>query len=277
MNPMRRASSFVPPILPLLLLPWAAEANKVRVGEELQRLSAIHGFSVVGLETTEDATARAGGEELYPRLRRLLEGFDHVIVQTPGGGVDRVIVMGETVPFVPVPRSAGGAPGQGGSGSKPPAGDIVLDTERRGTQHSVNVSLEGAGGKRVSRSLLIDTGADFVVLPASLVASLGIAPAQLRRDEMQTANGKVRARVGVIPAVWLGDRRIPDVLAAFIDDGKLGNNGLLGMSVLGRYTMTIDDEAGRLTLASKSADRGRVKESGAEEAQADPETGAPEE
>ena len=51
---------------------------------------------------------------------------------------------------------------------------IELKTTRRGTQHAVQISLEGADGKRVSRELLVDTGADFVVLPASLLSALGI-------------------------------------------------------------------------------------------------------
>jgi hypothetical protein len=35
---------------------------------------------------------------------------------------------------------------------------------------------------------------------------------------------------------------------AFLDDDKLGGNGLLGMSVLGRYQLTIDDEHDLVTL-----------------------------
>lgn len=237
----------------LLLLSSVAMAGKVSVGDELERLSSSHGFAVVGLQTTEGADGRADGDELYPRLRRLLENFDHVIVQSPGGGVERVIILGEKVPFVPVPRAAGS--GSDGGHAEVPAvgGDIVVKTERRGTQHSVDASLEGKAGKRISRSLLVDTGADFVVLPSTMLPALGLAPNTLKQREMQTANGTVTARVGTIPAVWLGEHRIAGVEVAFIDDEKLGSNGLLGMSVLSRYTMTIDDEAGRLTLADKTA------------------------
>ena len=38
---------------------------------------------------------------------------------------------------------------------------------------------------------------------------------------------------------------------AFLDDDKLGGTGLLGMSVLGGYQMTIDDEQGTLTLTRR--------------------------
>jgi clan AA aspartic protease (TIGR02281 family) len=240
-------------IIGVVLLPLTAEAEKVLVVEELERLSDVHGFHVVGLEAVEEGMGRAEGDELLPRLRRLLESFDHVIVQSPQGGVERVIVLGEKMPFVPAPRSTAAESEEEGSAVQTDDGGIVLGTERRGTQHAVKVSLEGPGGRRMSRSLLIDTGADFVVLPTSLVSDLRMSADELEERDMQTANGRVKARVGTLPAVWLGRQRVPEVVAAFIDDDKLGNGGLLGMSVLSRYTMTIDDEAGQLTLAAKGA------------------------
>ena len=140
-------------------------------------------------------------------------------------------------------------------GGPPGTGHIELKTSRRGTQHAVQVSLEGEGGKRVSRELLVDTGADFLVLPSSLLGALGIPADGLRPSEMQTANGKVQARIGSLPAIWLGQNRIENVRAAFLEDAKLGNSGLLGMSVLSRFTLTIDDKAGRLTLDTKGGAR----------------------
>lgn len=261
----------------LLLMSLSAMAARLPVDEELERLSAIHGFKVVGIEATEEAVGRVSSDELYPRLRRLLEDFDYVIVQAPSGGIDRVIVLGEKVPFVHVPPMIAGTDEGASSGS---GADIAIKTQRRGSQHMVQVSLEGNGGKRMSRSLLIDTGADFVVLPASLISRLGIAPNGLRARDMQTANGQVKARVGRIPAVWIGEQRIPDVQVAFIDDRKLGNSGLLGMSVLGRFTMTIDDEAGSLRLADKGAARKDTEESeapgeGKTATRDDPESPAP--
>jgi hypothetical protein len=42
-----------------------------------------------------------------------------------------------------------------------------------------------------------------------------------------------------------------NVAVAFLDDDKLGNAGLLGMSVLGRYQLTIDDQENRITLTGR--------------------------
>ena len=44
---------------------------------------------------------------------------------------------------------------------------------------------------------------------------------------------------------------VADIEVAFLDDDKLGGGGLLGMSVLGRYQMTIDDEHDKLTLIQR--------------------------
>ncbi|NCA90229.1 MAG: hypothetical protein EOM92_15370 [Gammaproteobacteria bacterium] len=228
----------------------AGVQTRVPVGEELKRLSAAHGFTLVGAGAiAEEARGRASGEELYPRLRKLLVDFDHIIVQKPDGGVERVIILGEKAAYVPppTPTPAGGAPA---------SGHIELKTTRRGTQHAVQISLEGAGGKRMTRELLVDTGADFVVLPASLLSQLGIDGEGLRPSEMQTANGKVQARIASLPAVWLGQSRIENVRAAFLEDQMLGNSGLLGMSVLSRFTLTIDDKGNRLTLDAKGGGQG---------------------
>jgi aspartyl protease family protein len=233
---------------------WTATAAPlVNVEEELQRLMTRHGFEVRGIEQTAEMEGRAEGAELVPRLRVLLDGFDHVIVQTDNGGVDRVIILGEKVAVVLPPVSEGegsGFPSDAESDGQP--GDsIVLPTQRQGTSHAVNLTLEGPNGQRVQRVLLIDTGSDHVVLPASLIGPLGISPNDLRMQTVQTANGTVDARLGILSGVWLGENRVEGVSAAFIDDTRLGGNALLGMSLLGRFRVTIDDEQNQLTLAAR--------------------------
>jgi predicted aspartyl protease len=91
------------------------------------------------------------------------------------------------------------------------------------------------------------------VLPLTLAGKLGFDRKDLEERDMQTANGKVTASYATLSGLWLGEVRIGDVAAAFIEDEKLGGNGLLGMSVLGRYKVTIDDENSRLTLGGKQA------------------------
>jgi aspartyl protease family protein len=222
----------------------AIGASRVDVATDLQRLATANGFELTGLEHTREAMSRVDTDALYPRLRELLDRFNSVIVQGPGDKIERVIILG---PKVPVAAPVADAPAAEVNADH----DIVVHTVRRGTAHAVNASLEGEGGQRISRTLVVDTGADLVVLPASLVPQLGLAAGAMQQREMQTANGKVSARIGTLPALWLGDTRIAGVAAAFIDDEKLGNNALLGMSVLGRYRMTMDDQHSLLTLGPK--------------------------
>lgn len=227
----------------LLPLSHSAGAERVSVSAELERLAAAHGFSVRGREHTADAIGRADSPELFPRLRRLLEEFDHVIVQGAAGGVERVIILGEKTQAVPVQTAVGG--------QAAPGGELVLESIRRGTQHAVQASIEDARGGRVPQVLVVDTGADYVVLPLSVAGQAGLDPDTLGTREMQTANGTVSARMGRLPALWLGETRLEGVEAAFIEDDRIAGTALLGMSVLARYRVTIDDEHNQITLSAR--------------------------
>lgn len=242
-------------LVPYLLaaLPALAWADRVPLPDTLEHLAQEGGFEVTGLDKAKDAYGRDAGGDTYPRLKGLLDDFNHVIVQTAEGGIARVIIISRKTAWVPTPPpgTPNGAGDSDDSAAADPGGDIVVPTERRGTSHAVGVGLEGVGGKRVEQTLTVDTGADFVVLPASLLASLGMESQGLESREVQTANGKTAARLGRLTAVWFEDHKVTDVQVAFIDDAKLGGSALLGMSVLSRYRMTIDDEANSLTLAPK--------------------------
>jgi len=127
--------------------------------------------------------------------------------------------------------------------------DIVIETQHRGASHLVTLTLEGQDDQRLQWPLVVDTGAAHVALPASLIPQLGFSPDQLTVQQVLTANGSVDAAIGTLPAVWLNDQRVPDVTVAFIADDRLGADGLLGMSVLGRFRITIDEEQNHLVLA----------------------------
>jgi clan AA aspartic protease (TIGR02281 family) len=242
--------------LALALAAAASAAPQVDVAQELERLMGAYGFAMKepDLESTRESKGRAEGEELLPRLKLLLEGFDHIIVQRPDGGVERVLILGEKAPMAAAsrPPAQQAADGEEDPEAEPAEeGEIVIETQRKGTSHAITLALEGNNGKRVQRVLLLDTGADYVVLPASIIPQLGLPPNALRRQAVQTANGPVEARLGRLPAIWLGGQRVEGVETAFIEDDRLGGNSLLGMSVLGRFRVTIDDENNRVTLAGR--------------------------
>ncbi len=236
-------------ILLLSLFPFffspITSAEQVQVVHELRRLAARHHFRIFGTETLDDALqGRRVSGGLYFQLRALLEGLNYILIQNSDGSIQRLIVLGEK-PTLPVHSVFIQSKPQ------PLTETIQIKTQRRGAQHAVEVSLEGMGGKRVSRMLLIDTGADAVVLPDSLRSLLGIPDYMLRKRVLQTANGRVKARVGKLPALWIGGYRIPEVQAAYLPEDKLGNEGLLGMNLLRRYRVILDDQQGTLTLAPR--------------------------
>ena len=114
----------------------------LKKAEERERLMADHGFSMKAaqLESTRRSIGRAEGEALVPRLKMLLERFDHVIVQKPGGGVERVIILGEKAAAAPpAPEAAQAEPAEGDTA---PAAEIVVESQRKGTSHALNLSLE---------------------------------------------------------------------------------------------------------------------------------------
>lgn len=68
---------------------------------------------------------------------------------------------------------------------------------------------------------------------------------------MQTANGVVDAKIGLLQELSIAGETVENVEVAFIADQLLGENKLLGMSVLGRYQVNIDDKAQLITLIKK--------------------------
>jgi aspartyl protease family protein len=99
--------------------------------------------------------------------------------------------------------------------------------------------------------LLVDTGASTVVLPNSMMEELGFKPNELRDGESQTAAGSVNVKLGQLYSVQVGHAHLRDVAVGFIDDDKLGEQPLLGMSFLGRFRLTIDDENNRVMLLTR--------------------------
>ena len=115
----------------------------------------------------------------------------------------------------------------------------------------VSVAISGNGSLWQNLDMIIDTGADLVVLPESLIGQLGLADSAFTRKKMQTANGTTEAKIGKLQELRIAGETVENVEAAFIPDSLLGKNSLLGMSVLGRYQINIDDKTQLITLFKK--------------------------
>lgn len=201
--------------------------------QQLGKMATQHDFDLIVHAKLSETPARRVDGDLLHQLDLLLSGFNHAIITSPHGGVERVIVVSRKQPLPPAPD------------------EIVLKMQRRGTHHLVRATLVGTNGAEIQSDLIVDTGSTFVVLPRSKIAELAIAPDQLTNRQVQTAKGRVTASIGRIPMIRIGGAEISDVEVAFIEDAKLGGNALLGMSILSRYKLILDDEKSTLTLILK--------------------------
>lgn len=132
---------------------------------------------------------------------------------------------------------------------------LVLATERRGPHHVIQAAVTGRQEVPLVLSFVVDTGASEVTLPLSLLDELALDPAELEEVVVQTANGRIRVKRGRLQSIELGDwgnaALIEAVDALFVADHALGDMALMGMNVLGRYRMTIDDDNSEILLTPK--------------------------
>ncbi|MBA2664701.1 MAG: retropepsin-like domain-containing protein [Bradymonadaceae bacterium] len=105
---------------------------------------------------------------------------------------------------------------------------------------------------------MVDTGATFTTLTTSFAREAGISPrAQNPTTVVRTANGNIATQFGIIANLELGDRRHSRVSFIICDscgDERIEGRplvGVLGLNVLRRYRVSIDDTAGVVELASQ--------------------------
>ncbi|MCG5512714.1 retropepsin-like aspartic protease family protein [Ectothiorhodospira shaposhnikovii] len=91
---------------------------------------------------------------------------------------------------------------------------------------------------------LLDTGATYVAVPASLAEQLGLQ--STGRAWFETANGRVQGDLTVLDEVRLGDVVVHRVRAVIMPDMS-GDRALLGMSFLNHFDIRVRD--GRMELS----------------------------
>ncbi len=212
---------------------------------QLDELSARHGFEIQGRGLLGDEPAKPLGGELRHQIKRLLSGYNYVVVDNDRGGIGKVIILAV--------GEAGQLPQAGISTVNTVGlpGEHIIPTRRQGAHQVVDAVLVGPGQAPVAVSLMVDTGASTVVLPRSMISPLGFNADELRDGWTQTANGRVRAKIGTLASVDVGTAVAEDVKVTFLEDYRLGGSKLLGMSFLQRFRMTIDDENDRIILSDR--------------------------
>lgn len=199
------------------------------VAARLSALSREHGFRVDGIERLRDTPAPRTTGDLSATLRVLLGDYDYVL-EGPAMSPHRVIIVG-------VRRPA-------------PSG-MVVQTRRQRSHHVVDARLTGPSRRPAPASMIVDTGASSVVLPMSMMATLGFEAESLPDATSQTVNGPVTGKSARLARVSVNAAVAEDVAVLFVPDDRLGGVSLLGMSFLDRFTVTLDETRDRLLLAPR--------------------------
>ena len=143
--------------------------------------------------------------------------------------------VGEGVPS-PVARG----PGEG----------MIIPVTKTGRSLVVRARLNGARDAR----LVVDTGAEITVLSHAVALDAGLLPSQtVATVTLNTAGGSVRADVFRVDSVSLGEAEARNVAAAVHDlpDAPAGIDGLLGLTFLNQFLVTLDVQKGELHLRQR--------------------------
>jgi aspartyl protease family protein len=228
---MVKAARLLPLILALLPSYSLAEQARDSLLSQIQALQDQSGIRIEGLEKIQDEGKIQVSGNADQQIKQLFAHYNHITERNKKGKIDRIVILNKK--------------------QKPKDQRIVLPTHYAGNHFTVAVSVSGDGRLWQELEMVIDTGADLVVLPTSMIASIGLADSAFTPAKMQTANGIADAKIGMLKELRIAGEVVENVQAAFIADHLLGENRLLGMSVLGRYQLNIDENNRLVTLIKK--------------------------
>ena len=125
---------------------------------------------------------------------------------------------------------------------------IVIPVRRIGQLYVVPVELNGTR----TANLIVDTGASHTILSEELVRDLALLPADFRPGlvMLKTAGGSVDAQVVRIDSMKIATAEVRNSTAAVrtVPDFPAGVDGLLGLSFLHQFEVTLDTAKGELRL-----------------------------
>ena len=221
-----------------------SEAAAANLRDQLRDLAQLQGFEIRGLELVTSGPARVAPGDLRIQIKRMLADYNFVVFENGAGDIRKVTILargGEDTVY----------PDQSVIHTVTVPGEHIIPARRRGAHQLVEAVLVGPGQATQSVSLMVDTGASTVVLPQSMIAQLGFVVDELRDGWTQTANGRVRVKVGTLNSIAVGTATAQEVTVTFLEDKRLNGARLLGMSFLQRFRMTIDDANRRIILISE--------------------------
>jgi clan AA aspartic protease (TIGR02281 family) len=125
---------------------------------------------------------------------------------------------------------------------------VTIPVRRIGQLYVVPVELNGAR----TAHLILDTGASHTILSQELVRDLALMPSDFRPGlvVLKTAAGSVDAQVVRIDSMKIATAEVKNSSAAVhtVPDFPPGIDGLLGLSFLHQFEVTLDSSKGELRL-----------------------------
>ncbi len=152
----------------------------------------------------------------------------------------------DATPVPPAPRETEPEPPRN---HQTPASLFSVPLERLGSLWVVTVQVNSTR----SAKLILDTGASHTMLSYAVARDLVLwAQGPATSMTMQTAGGTVQANVVPIASISLGGAEVRNTVATIYDlpDAPAGIEGLLGLDVLGHFTVTLDVAKHRLLLGA---------------------------
>ena len=211
-----------------------ARGTEITLRAQLEVLATNYGFVISGLDHISAGTAQRSVEgNVEDRLKALLEDYNFVVIAPSPGKIEKIIIT---------------------SLKQPPDKRYVspyVVTTHVGAQHQVQAVITGPNNQGLDVELGVDTEASTVVLPASMSTQLGFRPEDLVDGIAQIASDRVKAKIGFLKSVRVGNVSANDIKVTLMPDDRLGNTMLLGMSFLERFKVTIDDARNELILLAK--------------------------
>jgi clan AA aspartic protease (TIGR02281 family) len=114
------------------------------------------------------------------------------------------------------------------------------------TKSGGTVVVETVLNRRLTVPMLLDTGADFTVLTKQAANDLRLSPLDhLPKLEFKTAGGAVKFPVATLQSLRVGTAEARDVDVAIDSDGRM-SMGLLGMTFLRHFRVTVDQQRGQV-------------------------------
>lgn len=183
----------------------------------------------------------AAGVRVFTDSPSQLEGCTAVTTGPPGSPAP---TPSQTVPVLESPGTEAGS-----ALSPPPAptGDVTVPIQRAGNLLVVQVQINGSREAR----LVLDTGASHTILSYAIARDLGILSEQRGTTvTLKTAAGQVQADMIRLHSIRVGDAEVQNSQAAIYDvpDAPAGVEGLLGLTFLHQFAVTLDVAKGQLHL-----------------------------